>query len=71
MLVYLDLALQSFHDYYMIVTYYKDYMRDSDYQMIKTKTFIWIAKVLFKADELDDCQNVLNEVYSNALDLRG
>jgi hypothetical protein len=28
---YFDLALQSFHDYLLIVSYYKEYMRKDEY----------------------------------------
>jgi hypothetical protein len=43
LLVYSDLAIQSFHDYFLIKTYYK--RSDEDYARVKIKTFVWLARV--------------------------
>jgi hypothetical protein len=52
LLIYADLALQSFHDYFLIITYFKEYMRERDYALIKIKTYMWIARVLLNCEEL-------------------
>lgn len=49
-LIYADLAIQSFHDYFLIITYYKNYLRDEDYLLIKIKTYIWIARVFLNCE---------------------
>ena len=56
LIIYADLAIQSFHDYFLIITYYKDQMRDTDYTLIKVKTFTWIAKVFLNCMQLEVCE---------------
>ena len=53
LLIYADLAIQSFHDYFLIITYYKNYMREKDYENIKVKTFMWIARVLLNSEQYE------------------
>lgn len=50
---FIDLALQSFHDYLLIITYYKDYIEEDEYQRIRCKTLIWIATLLEQVGELE------------------
>ena len=47
-LMYADLAIQSFHDYFLITTYYRAYLTDEVYTELKIKTFIWIARVFLQ-----------------------
>jgi hypothetical protein len=70
LLFYADLALQCFHDYFLIITYYKNYLRESDYQVIKIKTYVWIARIFLNCEEYDSCEKLLNEVQLNCLSLR-
>ena len=52
-LLYADLAIQSFHDYLLIITYYRAYLTDNVYQEIKVKTLIWIARVFLQCNEFE------------------
>lgn len=51
--LYADHAIQSFHDYFLIVTYYRPYMTEAVYREIKVKTFMWIARVFLQCNELE------------------
>ena len=53
LLIYADLAIQSVHDYFLIITYYKNYMRQKDYENIKVKTYMWIARVLLNSEQYE------------------
>ena len=79
--IYSDLALQSFHDYLLIVTYYKDYMRTEDFRVIKIKTYLWLARVFLNSEQFEyplpslnivtlyrDCQKLLNYVQGELID---
>ncbi|TNV87441.1 hypothetical protein FGO68_gene4779 [Halteria grandinella] len=65
-IIYADLALQSFHDYFLIITYYKDQMRESDYTLIKVKSFTWLARVFLSCHQHDPCEQLLNAIYLDA-----
>ena len=49
--MYPDLAIQSFHDYLMILTYYKVYMKKEEYDRLKVKTYLWLARIFLKSEE--------------------
>ena len=52
LLIYADLAIQSFNDYLLFMTYYRSTssLDDSKYSRVKLKTYIWIARVLLNAE---------------------
>lgn len=53
LLMYSDLAIQSFHDYFLIITYYKSYVPDRVYIDIKIKTYLWLARIFLNAQEFE------------------
>ena len=53
LLAYSDLAIQSFHDYLLIISYYKSYMREEDFLATKIKTYIWLARVFLHSQQFE------------------
>ena len=49
LLVYADLAIQSFYDYFLIVTYFKAQIPQAQFDLIKIKTFLWLSRVFLNA----------------------
>ena len=45
LIAYSDLALQSFHDYLLIATYYRTLLKPEEYLRIKIKTYLWLARL--------------------------
>lgn len=50
---YSRLALQSFYDYLMILTYYKDQIKETDFLKLRCKTLLYIAKVLLMCGQFE------------------
>jgi hypothetical protein len=46
-----DLAFQSFNDYLMIISYYKDYLNEEQFHNLRLKTLLWVARILFLCNE--------------------
>ena len=49
LLMYADLAIQSFYDYFLIVNYFKAQISQANYDLIKIKTFFWLSRVFLNA----------------------
>ncbi len=53
LLMYADLAIQSFHDYFLIVTYFKAQMLPKQFNIVKIKTFLWLARVFLNVNQFE------------------
>ena len=53
LLMYADLAIQSFHDYYLIVTYFKAQIPQTQFDIIKFKTFIWLSRIFLNVNQFE------------------
>jgi len=47
---YLNLGLNSLHDYLLIMDYFKEYLPEGEYRRVRAKGFHMIAKILYQAD---------------------